>query len=154
MIVTLNFIQAICANFSIDITQVVNALNRIVEGSTCGIIIQGCSPARLESSYTSESAETEGSLHCASLETVKEGSSSVGSTSISSMSQMILRLPPTPPMGNTSSSGSSTFKLYDEFTFDTRAINQRDKGISQNEDGLVYVEMDLAPLEYKMYFRR
>lgn len=81
--------------------QVVNALTHIVEGSTCSMVLRDCSPARSDSSYDmSESPMSDVSPESEDEE--EDGIVCVGCTAVK------LRPPPSPPLGSTSWSSTSS----------------------------------------------
>lgn len=105
--------------------QVVNALTDISEGNTCHIGSGDYSPTRSHSCYSDSDFdesedEMQGPLECEG-EIQSLSSECIASNSIS---QMIVRQPPSPPIQSISSSGSSSFEFYDESTSDCGAQNE------------------------------
>lgn len=116
----------------------VNALSIIVEGSTCDIIYKDYSPAMLDSFYSpSDSGDSEDDMQGFEFEGEFETESSSASTSISQMSQMIVRQPPSPPIQCISSSSSSSCKLYDESSTDSEAQNEGSSEIPESKEELL-----------------
>jgi len=102
---------------------VVIALTHILEGNTCSVVLRDCSPAQSDSSYdmsdlliSDTSQEIEGehaSIYAA-------------------YAPICLRLPPSPPLGSTSSSTSSMFTGRSESPLDDLSNNEN-KGKRANE---------------------
>lgn len=74
----------------------VSALTHIVEGSTCGIVLRDCSPAR-SSDYSSYDMSESLELSDASPELELQGED--GSVVYAGHSPITLRPPPSPPTG-------------------------------------------------------
>ncbi|XP_045823116.1 probable serine/threonine-protein kinase PBL5 isoform X2 [Trifolium pratense] len=122
--------------------EVVNALTDISEGNTCDIGTGDYTPAMSDSSYTSEPEfdenedenepfEDEGNL----LSTISE--STEGSDYTIQMRHMSVRQPPSPPIKNFYSSGSSSFQFSDESNSDYEAHNEKSTEISKSKVGLI-----------------
>ncbi|XP_058766600.1 probable serine/threonine-protein kinase PBL26 [Vicia villosa] len=79
---------------------VVSALTHIVEGSTCSMVLRDCSPARSDSSY--DMSESPMSDVSPESEDEEDGIVCVGCTTVN------LRPPPSPPLGSTSWSSTSS----------------------------------------------
>lgn len=114
--------------------QVVNALNDISEGNTCDIVTGDYSPTRSDSFYSeSDLDETEDEMQ-GSFEGEGELQSQLSeSTACSSINQMTVRQPPSPPIQSIASSGSNSFKFSDESNSDYEAQNERDTVISKSQ---------------------
>ncbi|KAL9298264.1 hypothetical protein ACSQ67_024160 [Phaseolus vulgaris] len=109
----------------LSMDTVVIALTHILEGNTCSVVLRDCSPAQSDSSYdmsdlliSDTSQEIEGehaSIYAA-------------------YAPICLRLPPSPPLGSTSSSTSSMFTGRSESPLDDLSNNEN-KGKRANEQG-------------------
>ena len=107
--------------------QVVNALNDIVEGNTCGIIMREYSPARSDSFYSesnSDDAEDDLQGYESQGESESHGTESTTSSSTSQMMQIFVRQPPSPPIPCISSSTSSLYPFYHQSTTPCEAQNE------------------------------
>ncbi|GAU16431.1 hypothetical protein TSUD_117800 [Trifolium subterraneum] len=115
----------------LTMVEVVNALTDISDGNTCVIGTGDYTPAMSDSSYTSEPEFDEnedengpyedefGEL----LSTISE--TTEGSDYTIQMRHMNVRQPPSPPIKNFYSSGSSSFQFSDESNSDYEAHNEK-----------------------------
>ncbi|KAI4332886.1 hypothetical protein L6164_017760 [Bauhinia variegata] len=111
--------------------SVVNALTGLVEGNTCGIIIRDSYYSSSESDDESEDEEKKSSKSESEDESETQNMISAeftSSSSTSQMSQMIAGYPLSPPLAYYSNK-STTYKVFDEFTFDSGDQNERETGI-------------------------
>lgn len=123
-----------------DSVQVVEALDYIMEcNPICG---RDCSPAHSDSvSSMPGSGESQCSMPDSPESPCEDGSSSRESTSISHMSQMIVKLPPSPPAQFSSSSRSIGSIAHEMFTLGGKKREEFETEVSQKKSGLLYDEM-------------
>ncbi|WJX36576.1 non-specific serine/threonine protein kinase [Trifolium repens] len=125
----------------LTMVEVVNALTDISEGNTCDIGTGDYTPAMSDSSYSESEFdenedengrfEDEGEL----LSTISE--STEGSDYTIQMRHMSVRQPPSPPIKNFYSSGSSSFQFSDESNSDYEAHNEKSTEIPISKVGLI-----------------
>ncbi|KAL2326239.1 hypothetical protein Fmac_025297 [Flemingia macrophylla] len=83
----------------LSMDTVVIALTHLLEGNTCSVVLRDCSPARSDSSYDMEDLLISDVSHSQELE---------GEEEESIYAPICLRPPPSPPIGSTSSSCTSS----------------------------------------------
>lgn len=129
----------------------VNALSRIVEGNTCGIMIRDSSPAKSESLYSASDSDDQSVDNMQEEEEAFEESDGELESMItnyntpptycglSMMNHMIIKHPPSPPIRSISSSMQSTFKnMSDESSSSVEETDEdHNERMSQNNSVLL-----------------